>query len=300
MRSKKRFKRIGIKAGIVGIASILCMACGTMTAYAKTDDTYEGGNTSSINSQEEYEAYIIDDDEAADDTNVVSDDEASMDVEWQVAADDTGDGKGILTPTGNLTLVDDIDEEQASENLQYMTVTTKGGDYFYIIVDRSGSDDNVYFLNAVDAADLMALMDEDTQEKFNEAMAADSEEEETETVLYTNTLEEDESVESVETEEKSSGVLGGLGGFAVVVFIVGGIAAGYYFLKIKPGKNKTKDEDLEFFDDEDYEDDALGKPEEEDLDDESNDEGDSDTEDVAEDYEATRTVADFSDESVDD
>ena len=62
-----------------------------------------------------------------------------------------------LTPNGNMTLVD----EYVIGDTQYITVQTKNGNYFYIIIDRSGETENVHFLNKVDEADLLPLLDEE-------------------------------------------------------------------------------------------------------------------------------------------
>ena len=52
-----------------------------------------------------------------------------------------------LTPEGNMTLVDDIDGD-AAEDKQFIVVKSKGGNYFYIIVDRAAEGENsVHFLN---------------------------------------------------------------------------------------------------------------------------------------------------------
>ena len=66
-----------------------------------------------------------------------------------------------FTPEGNLSLIDDLPETGGK---QFLTVETKGGNYFYIIIDRAADSENVYFLNEVDEADLLALMDEPESE----------------------------------------------------------------------------------------------------------------------------------------
>ena len=66
-----------------------------------------------------------------------------------------------LTPDGNMTLHDDLNVKSES-NKQFLTVTTKDGNYFYIIVDRDDQgNETVHFLNKVDEEDLMGLIEDD-------------------------------------------------------------------------------------------------------------------------------------------
>ena len=80
-----------------------------------------------------------------------------------VVVEETEDSPA-LTPEGNAALVDDF-----VGNKQLITVTTKAGNYFYILIDRANEDKEtaVHFLNQVDEADLEALMEDEqtTQEQ---------------------------------------------------------------------------------------------------------------------------------------
>lgn len=77
---------------------------------------------------------------------------------------------GGLTPDGNLALIDDIldgsyySSEEIGEGgkMQFVTVETKSGNVFYLIIDHSTGD--VYFLNLVDESDLLALLEDEGYE----------------------------------------------------------------------------------------------------------------------------------------
>lgn len=76
-----------------------------------------------------------------------------------------------FTPDGNLTLIDDFlqieapaSEDSARIEKQFITVQSKNGNTFYIVIDRNGDNENVYFLNLVDEADIMALMEDENGE----------------------------------------------------------------------------------------------------------------------------------------
>ena len=78
-----------------------------------------------------------------------------------------------LTPEGNLTLVDDITSEKTGK--QFITVISRNGNYFYIIIDRDDEGENtVHFLNQVDEADLLNLMDEDEAQAILDADAKEA------------------------------------------------------------------------------------------------------------------------------
>ena len=123
-----------------------------------------------------------------------------------------------LTPNGNMTLVDDY----VIEGTQYITVQTKNGNYFYIIIDRNGETENVHFLNKVDEADLLPLLDKE----FDYGIEPDTPEEPTEPV------EPDDKAEQRKEVLTRGLVLAGI--FAAVG---GGI---YIISKKKPKKEKEK------------------------------------------------------------
>ena len=156
---------------------------------------------------------------------------------------------GPLTPDGNMTLVDDYGAPSQAGK-QFITVVTKAGNYFYIIIDR---DDNgtetVHFLNMVDEADLLALMDEDAVNDY----IAQKEAKETEPAVTEEPTPTEEPEAEEEPEEpvkkKSSGAL-----VIVLILALGGAGGYFYFTKVKNKKPKVDngpDPDADYNEDED-------------------------------------------------
>lgn len=69
-----------------------------------------------------------------------------------------------LAPEGNMTLVDN-DISSSTKERQFLTVTSRKGNYFYLIIDRANDGtENVHFLNQVDEADLLPLVETSDEE----------------------------------------------------------------------------------------------------------------------------------------
>ena len=155
---------------------------------------------------------------------------------------------GPLTLDGNLELVDDYGTLEAGGK-QFITVVTKSGNYFYIIIDRDDKGtENVHFLNMVDESDLLALMDDEQVEEYmNKTGVGDKDSQ----PVVEEPVEE-ESVEVEEPEEKpvkkkNSGV------FVIVLLVIGGAAGAYLYItksKAKKPANTGVDPDADYNEDE--------------------------------------------------
>ncbi len=97
---------------------------------------------------------------------------ANVPKDEEISVNDSVESKTPLTQKGNLTKVDDVhqtNDKDDVEDKQFVIVQSKNGNTFYIIIDRSGDQENVYFLNAVDEADLMALMEDEQKAEVTAA-----------------------------------------------------------------------------------------------------------------------------------
>ncbi|WP_457944123.1 DUF4366 domain-containing protein [Caproiciproducens sp. LBM24188] len=183
-----------------------------------------------------------------------------------VVVEETEDSPA-LTPDGNAALVDDF-----GGNKQLITVTTKAGNYFYILIDRANEDKEtaVHFLNQVDEADQMALMEDSqateeqpatctcTEKCVAGAVNTDCPVCATNMSSCTGKEPEPETPEPEEPEQKATGLNPAL--LLAVLALMGGGGAFAYFKFIK---NKPKTKGSDNLDDYDYGEDDTA-PEDED------------------------------------
>ena len=182
-------------------------------------------------------------------------------------------------PTPELPEGEPIDDEgnaytrdllyDKATNKQFITVQTKNGNTFYIVIDYDAPINEeeeqykTYFLNVVDDRDLFALLDDEDANELKTCICDDkcvvgdvntdcpvcktnmSECTGTEPVPETPT--EDEPPVTEEPKQSSN-----MGMIIAIVAIAGIGGAAYYYFKFIKGK-KQKDDDMDFFDDEGYE-----------------------------------------------
>lgn len=138
-----------------------------------------------------------------------------------------------LTPDGNGNIADDI----VSGSKQFITVQTKNGNHFYLILDRDRDGDNAYMLSQIDEADLAEFIEKEELEVQTPVIP------EPEIIMP-----EPEPDPMPEPEKKDSGnsVL------SLLLLAAAGGGAFYYFKVYKPKSEKPKQpnvEDMEFEDD---------------------------------------------------
>ena len=167
-------------------------------------------------------------------------------VEEEDAVTITDEETGALTPEGNLTLVDDYHTNYSDgSGQQFITMVSKSGATFYLVIDRNAKgQQTVHFMNLVDEADLLALMEEEDADAYTaeKEAAAQAEQERKQ-------AEEDAKKAAEEAAASGSEQTGGnkvtkyAATFLGVLALVGLAAGGgiYTFMKQKQKKQAEKE-----------------------------------------------------------
>ncbi len=269
------------------IAAVLCMAAFSMTALADGGDYHD-----SELPLETPEVVETAEPEPVEEEPVEEPEETTGGVEEPVEQPE--EPIPALTPDGNLSLIDDFsfvryDEDGNLLNKQFITVQSKSGNYFFIIIDRSADEENVYFLNMVDEADLMALMDTKEEETPAQVVCTCKDKcyaghvDTTCPVCATNMTEctgkevlpeptaDPDADKEPDTPAKPNSALG-----VILLLLIGGGAGALYYFKLRKPKADTKGPDD--LDDYDY-----GEDDDTDYETESEEEQTSEENDVDED-----------------
>ena len=158
----------------------------------------------------------------------------------------TDEASGALTPEGNLTLVDDYHTDYSDgSGQQFITLVSKSGNTFYLVIDRNAKgQQTVHFMNLVDEADLLALMEEEDADAYTAEKEAAAQAERDKLKAEEEAKKAAEEVAASGTEQpKENKVTKFASGFLGVVVLIALAAGGgfYVFAKQKQKKQEEKE-----------------------------------------------------------
>ena len=158
----------------------------------------------------------------------------------------TDETSGALTPEGTLTLVDDYHTNYSDgSGQQFITLVSKSGATFYLVIDRNSKGaQTVHFMNLVDEADLLALMEEEAADAYTaeKEAAAQAEQDRLKAEEEAKKAAEEEAASGTE-QPKENKVTKIASGFLGVVVLIALAAGGifYAFAKQKQKKQAEKE-----------------------------------------------------------
>ena len=158
----------------------------------------------------------------------------------------TDEETGALTPEGNLTLVDDYQTNYSDgSGQQFITLVSKSGNTFYLVIDRNAKgQQTVHFMNLVDEADLLALMEEEDVNAYTaEKEAAAQAELERKQAQEDAKKAEEEAAASGTEQPKENKITKYAATFLGVIALLALAAGGgfYAFMKQKQRKKAEKE-----------------------------------------------------------
>ncbi len=184
----------------------------------------------------------------------------------------TDEESGALTPEGNLTLVDDYHTNYSDgSGQQFITLVSKSGATFYLVIDRNAKgQQTVHFMNLVDEADLLALMEEDAADAYTaeKEAAAQAEQDRLKAEEEAKKAAEEAAASGTEQPKENKVTKIASGFLGVVVLIALAAGGGFYFFIQQKNKKQAEKEAID--PDADYTEDKgdFEIPPEDDLEDE--------------------------------
>ena len=159
----------------------------------------------------------------------------------------TGETAGALTPEGNLTLVDDYHTDYSDgSGQQFITLVSKSGNTFYLVIDRNAKgQQTVHFMNLVDEADLLALMEEDAADAYTaeKEAAAQAEQDRLKAEEEAKKAAEEAATAAPPKENKVTKYAGAFLGVVTLIALAAG--GGFYFYRQQMQKKKAEKEALD-------------------------------------------------------
>ena len=156
----------------------------------------------------------------------------------------TDETSGALTPEGNLTLVDDYHTNYSDgSGQQFITLVSKSGNTFYLVIDRNSKGaQTVHFMNLVDEADLLALMEEEDADAYTAEKEAAAKAEQDKLKAEEEAKKAAEEAEKAADAPKENKVTKYAAGFLGVVALIALVAGGgaYFFIQQKNKKQAEK------------------------------------------------------------
>ena len=141
-----KWKKMNKKmAGIM--LGVMMLFTASTTAFAYVDESAEASKTEVTQTEQTVSQEEAQTEEAAGTDEVLPEN-----------TDSTSTGTAFSSP-GNGEVKDDITDSSSKE---FMTVTTKNNNTFYIVIDRSATSQNVYMLSQIDEKDLAEFLDKDS------------------------------------------------------------------------------------------------------------------------------------------
>ena len=161
----------------------------------------------------------------------------------------TDETSGALTPEGNLTLVDDYHTSYSDgSGQQFITLVSKSGNTFYLVIDRNAKgQQTVHFMNLVDEADLLALMEEEDADAYTAEKEAAAQAKQDRLKAEEDAKKAAEEAAASGTEQPKENKVTKIASsfLGVVVLIALAAGGGFYFYRQQMQKKKVEKEALD-------------------------------------------------------